>query len=259
MTLIVALEGKDGLALAADSRGTFGDPRGVTAQNDSVKKLYRVSNYVGILVAGAGELAVSLMDDVEKIINSEGLTGATQIYEKFIEIARAKYSNWFKDFTIQPVQGSEKPARPGIAAIIAGYNLDDDGKPSEKKVYKLHSLLDFAPQRSNYGFAVDGIAQYALYLFNRFYTKDRGVDELMHLATYSITETATQDGKVGGPVQAMVITDVSGTRELTKGEIDKIIASNERRSTRLRNSFFAPQARNDSTQNKATRRKKGAK
>ena len=39
MTLLVALRGKDGIVAAADSRGTFGDPRGVTAQNDSQRGL----------------------------------------------------------------------------------------------------------------------------------------------------------------------------------------------------------------------------
>lgn len=48
MTLTVCLKGKDGMVLASDSRGTFGDPRRVTAQNDNMKKLYAVSKYVGV-------------------------------------------------------------------------------------------------------------------------------------------------------------------------------------------------------------------
>lgn len=44
MTLIVALEGKDGLALASDSRDTFGDPRQVRAQNDTTQKLFKFSD-----------------------------------------------------------------------------------------------------------------------------------------------------------------------------------------------------------------------
>jgi len=35
MPLIVALEGKDGLLVAADSRGTIGDPRALTAISDA--------------------------------------------------------------------------------------------------------------------------------------------------------------------------------------------------------------------------------
>lgn len=51
MTLLVSLRGSDGLVVASDSRGTFGDPRGVTAQNDAQKKLYVVSKYTVIIVA----------------------------------------------------------------------------------------------------------------------------------------------------------------------------------------------------------------
>lgn len=59
MTLIVALKGADGLVLAGDSRGTYGDPRGVTAQNDSMIKLYQLTRYAGVLTAGNAGLGTS--------------------------------------------------------------------------------------------------------------------------------------------------------------------------------------------------------
>ena len=46
----------------------------------------------------------------------------------------------------------------------------------------------------DYGFAVEGIAQYALYLLNRLYRPDRSVQEFTALAVYTITETASHDG-----------------------------------------------------------------
>lgn len=91
--------------------------------------------------------------------------------------------------------------------------------------------------RSNYGFSVSGIPLFALYLFNRFYARDLSVEELLHLAVYSITETASQDGKVGGAIQALEIT-AKEAKELTKEEIEKIIESNNGRSTRLKKSFY---------------------
>ena len=56
MTLLVTLKGKDGLVLAADSRGTFGDPRGVTAQNDAQQKAHILAPHVAVLSAGSGEV-----------------------------------------------------------------------------------------------------------------------------------------------------------------------------------------------------------
>ena len=64
MTLLVALKGKDGLALAADSRGTFGDPRGVTAQNDSQEKAHILAPHVAALLAGSGEVGVLIVREV---------------------------------------------------------------------------------------------------------------------------------------------------------------------------------------------------
>lgn len=48
--MIVALQGKDGLVMAADSRGTVGDPRGLTAVNDSYAKIFKLSMYCGISI-----------------------------------------------------------------------------------------------------------------------------------------------------------------------------------------------------------------
>jgi 20S proteasome alpha/beta subunit len=56
MTLILCLKGIDGMVLASDSRGTFGDPKGVTAQNDTQKKVYRLTKFSGMLIAGSGEI-----------------------------------------------------------------------------------------------------------------------------------------------------------------------------------------------------------
>jgi hypothetical protein len=50
-----ALKGNDGLALGADSRGTFGDPRATTAQNDSQEKAHILARHVGGLVAVSSE------------------------------------------------------------------------------------------------------------------------------------------------------------------------------------------------------------
>jgi hypothetical protein len=46
MTLVATLEGKNGLVMAADSRGTIGDPRGLTAINDTQTKLFRLASGV---------------------------------------------------------------------------------------------------------------------------------------------------------------------------------------------------------------------
>jgi hypothetical protein len=44
------------------------------------------------------------------------------------------------------------------------------------------SPQDFSPMLHDYGFAVQGVAQYGLYLLNRLFQPDRTTDELIALA-----------------------------------------------------------------------------
>ncbi len=236
MTLLVALSGADGLVVASDSRGTFGDPRGVTAQNDSQKKLYVTSKYSAILAAGAGELGAQLMGEVTTAVKT--IEGVTPIMDATRGLVRAKYGDWFSRFAIQPVQGAPAPVRPDLALLIAGYDVDASGTPTDQRIFQLVSQADFAPMLHNYGFAIQGVAQYALYLLNRLYERGSTVEQLKALAVYVITETASQDGKVGGRVQMAVIRASEGCKELTVDEIGAIVTQNQRRSDALKASFF---------------------
>lgn len=131
------------------------------------------------------------------------------------------------------------PARPDLALLISGYDIDGAGNANEQRTFQLVSAADFAPMLHNYGFAVAGVAQYALYLLNRLYRRDSTVDQLKALASYVITETASQDGKVGGRVQMATITPAEGARELTTAQVDQIIERNGRRSDALKASFYS--------------------
>ena len=61
--LVVAIQGQDGLVLASDSRGTFGDPNSVTAQNDSQQKAHILSEHVAVTTSGNGEVAALLVHE----------------------------------------------------------------------------------------------------------------------------------------------------------------------------------------------------
>ncbi len=233
MTLLVGLRGTDGIVVASDSRGTFGDPRGVTAQNDAQKKLYVASNRACVLVAGSGELGGTIMAEALGIC--QPTDGISVILDKVRNHVRQRYNEWFPGFVLQPNPDGD-PVRPDLALLIAGYDMPAGGA-AEQKLFQIVSGLDFAPMLHNYGFALAGVAQYALYLLNRLYQPNSNVEQLKALAAYVITETASQDGKVGGPVQMATISP-AGTLELTADEITKIITNNERKSASLKNSFF---------------------
>ncbi|MDO8475062.1 MAG: hypothetical protein Q7W02_02505 [Candidatus Rokubacteria bacterium] len=238
MTLLVALKGSDGLVLAADSRGTFGDPRGVTAQNDAQQKAHILAPHVAVLAAGSGEVGALIIDLVRQQVTAQGTDGATAVLNVLRDMARARYQEWFPSvppiLPMAMVQTGQVAVRPDLAFLLGGY--EPDGTP---RLFGLGSFFDFSPMLHDYGFALQGIAQYGLYLLNRLYEPGRTMQELTALAIYVITETATQDGKVGGPVNVIVIRPgKEGCQSLPPEEVVKTRASNESRSKALRDSFY---------------------
>ena len=238
MTLLVALKGSDGMVLSSDSRGTFGDPRVVTAQNDAQQKAHILSPHVGVLVAGSGEIGAMVIDLAKQTLTERTVDGASQVLEILRNTARTQYQTWFTSIPpIQPfglVQLGQVPSRPELSFIVGGYEHDGTAR-----IFSLPSMLDFSPMLHDYGFAVQGVAQYALYLLNRLYEPDRTVEELASLAIYVITETASQDGKVGGPVKIITIKPGDeGCQILPPERVREIQTLNESRSRGLRDSFY---------------------
>jgi 20S proteasome alpha/beta subunit len=240
MTLLVALKAEDGLVLAADSRGTFGDPRGVTAQNDSQKKAHVLSKHVAVLLAGSGELGAMLVRNVEAKVQAEGLDGVTNVSSSFREVARQCYGEWFPHLPPAAPPGIPQMSRPDIQAIVAGFDPGANEAFDQARIIQLLSGLDFPPMLHEYGFALAGVAQYALYLLNRLYEPGRTVAELSALAVYAITETASQDGKVGGQVRLITITPQAGCVEVQDSEVERIIRQNGQRARKWRASFYGP-------------------
>ena len=157
------------------------------------------------------------------------------------ETARNSYEEWFPTVPAIPapqlVMTGQAPARPDLAFIVAGYELHEEGGPVPR-IYQLGSATDFAPMVHDYGFAVAGVAQYALYLLNRLYEPDRSTRELQALAVYVVTETASQDGKVGGPVKLVTVLPDTGGEILDQDAVSAIASANAERSKALRDSFY---------------------
>jgi 20S proteasome alpha/beta subunit len=93
LTLTVCLKGTDGIVIAADSRATFGDPRSVTVQNDTVKKIYLVRN-VGISQSGVPQANI-LVDEVKRSPESNGLAGVTDTMQIVRRVASTKFDEWY--------------------------------------------------------------------------------------------------------------------------------------------------------------------
>jgi 20S proteasome alpha/beta subunit len=236
MTLIAALQGQDGLVMGSDSRATIGDPRGLTAINDVQKKLSQLSKYWGIAVSGASELAERLVDILSNSIKGQNLENIDDIVNSTYDLFKKEYSNWFGTRTwvgTAPIIDQ----RPVLVFILAGFNKLKDSQ-FQSRIYLINSQLDFAPQLCPSGHMLAGIPQYATYLIHRLYNPQMAVVHLRALAAYLISETATQDPKVGGPIRIAEITPEKGYQELDESIVNEIIKKNEEQNLKLRKFFF---------------------
>ena len=175
--------------MAADSRGTIGDPRGLTAVNDTQQKLFQFGA-CGMVIAGAGEMALAIIDEFQKqginpadVDQAVGAFGAAALW----------CDNWYR--SIAPER------RPGVMFILGGYRPHPGGGPASPLVYILNSQSSFAPQLAGNYPMMAGVPQYAVYLSHRYYDPAISCDNAAALAEYLISETASQDQKVGGPIR----------------------------------------------------------
>jgi 20S proteasome alpha/beta subunit len=201
-------------------------------------KVHLVSDHAAVLIAGSGELGTQLIDEIAKTAKEQQVDGATRVTDLVRKTARERYGEWFPHLQPAVPPGMPAIARPDLAFLVAGYDLDVGGKYTIPRLYQTISALDFPPMLHEYGFVITGVAQYALYLLNRLYEPDRSLADLTSLAVYVITETASQDGKVGGPVRVVTITPDNGGSMLPENDVVAVHESNEKRARALRESFY---------------------
>lgn len=222
MTLAVAIKATDAIIMASDSRGTIGDPRGLTAVNDTQQKVFRFGN-CGLAIAGAAEMALAILDEFGKAgLNPKNVDEAVGAFAT----AAALCDGWYRG--IPPAQ------RPGAMFIVGGYR---DGKPPVPMVYILNSQANFAPQLANNYPMMAGVPQYAIYLSHRYYDTSISGKNAAALAAYLISETASQDPKVGGPLQIAQVTPTK-YQQLTPEQIEALQKKNQALNSKLKK-FFA--------------------
>jgi 20S proteasome alpha/beta subunit len=227
MTLVIAMKASNGIVLAADSRGTIGDPRGLTAINDTQTKLFRLGT-CGLALAGASEMGAVLLDEMRKL-GVDRIADVDAAVSQVFTISSTLFSQWFRE--------TPPPQRPGVLFTLAGYRIKEGAAP-EPMIYLLNSQLNFAPQLFDRTPCLSGVPQYAVYLVHRYYDPSISLDKAKALAEYLINETASQDPKVGGPVRMAEITQSTGYRELATDEVRAISAANEDLNQRLRTFFL---------------------
>ncbi|HEV2195405.1 MAG TPA: hypothetical protein VGR55_07465 [Candidatus Acidoferrum sp.] len=154
MSLAVAIEAANGIVLAADSRATFGDPRGMTAVNDTVQKIFRLSPRTAVAMVGQAEVGNALLQHIIAGLTAQPNANVDQAAESIRTLGNQFFGQWFgpPQFMMGP-SGPVPIPRPDVWFLLVGY--DNGGRP---KIINMGSVppFNFAPNVSTTGFAAAG-------------------------------------------------------------------------------------------------------
>lgn len=220
MSLAIAIEAADGIVLAADSRATFGDPRGMTAANDTVQKIYKLSPRTALAVVGQAEIGASLIQYIIAALAAQPGANVNTTAETIRTTGNQYFVQWFgpPQFMMGPMGAVSMP-RPDVWLLLIGHDAG-----GQAKILSLGSTppFNFAPNLSTTGFAALGVIPFAVYLLNRLYRRGMDLETAKDLAAYCILETATQDAKVGGPIRLAVARSDRDVVILAESEVAQI-------------------------------------
>lgn len=244
MTLIVGLITKNGIVLASDSRMISGNPAVASTQsNDTVRKIFRITDHCAMGISGSGEIGVSLIENFQEEINrlKNQLLTVMDIAERFRSYCCTKYESWFRRLSV------ESERIPDFNILVCGYAGLVNGKLTNPKIIRMSSYTQFAPMTTTTGFATLGIPTIANYLLNRLYLRNAiTLEQALSLASFCVIETESQDGRVGGNLQAATLSDQEVFKEIDeKGVNDLTISCQEVLKNGFQVGFYRPKPKEE--------------
>jgi len=214
MTLTIAAHGKDTannvfLILGADCRGVVQSQDGTRAELNIMKKIAKLSDHVGILIAGDGHAGNFLVQRfVEEHIGTN-IDGVSLVVDEFSNFCRTTLSN----LNNVPVNNI-----PQVVFIVAGLD-QQEGVFKKPKIFLLSSSNGFFIGQSPTPYEVQGKPFIAHYKFAKEFEYDENNNTIEGLARFvaqCIYDTHRTDGDVGLPTWIAQITS-DGYRELLEG------------------------------------------
>ena len=194
MSLLVYMKAEQSIIMAADV------------------KIFPLGRF-GIGIVGVSEIGNALLDELQR--QNIGSTGDfDKTIARIVEVSADCFNRWFGN--IPP------PQRPGVLLTVAGHRMRSS-VPPESMIYMLASQTNFAPQLFGHMPCMSGVPKYpqrAVYLAHSYYDPSISVERAKALAEYLISEIASQDPKVGGPIHIAEIDPDIGYHELTGEELN---------------------------------------
>jgi len=216
MTLVIAAHGSNFVILGADSRGTIGtEEQALIIGLDDQSKLISVTPHVGFLTFGLGDVAEMLVQEFRA--SSGSLDGVSLVAERFRAHCRQRWNDW--------LTGVRPEYFPGFGFLISGLDVDQESRFAVPHTYSLLSESGFVPSFHR-KFICMGCPMLANYILNKQYREDLTLESLAPLVAYAISETASVDRRVGGPIKIAII-DGSGYRLIPEETVEGWLEDSE--------------------------------
>lgn len=204
MTLIIGLKSRDGIVITSDSKASA-----EITSNDTVEKVFKLSDYSAVGIAGDGGLAMYFLDQIKNKLNYG--TGISDLAEQIRMKGKEKFNDFFEHLN--------PDKRPSLSLLLAGYT---DDHPPSPEIYILNSRDNFVPRKAVTGFECIGVPYIADYLLNRLYEKGIKVAAASEMGVLCIQETSSQDSGVGGPTRVYTFSAKDKFKEMSQGEVEKL-------------------------------------
>lgn len=195
---IVGLRGKDGIALASDTRGAAY----YLVLSKRVQKIFKLEERLGAAVSGTS-------GDVQSLVSM--LRAEANLY-------RLNHRRSISTKSLAQIASNLLHARRLFPYIVAGVfsGFDEDGP-------HLYFLDPVGGKLEEEKFASAGTGSTIAYgVLEQSYREEMGLDELTRLAAQSIKTAIERDAATGDKIVVAVI-DEKGYRELPEEEVEKLL------------------------------------
>ncbi|HNT27496.1 MAG TPA: hypothetical protein PKH10_04865 [bacterium] len=227
MSLVVAIQVESNdVILAADRRGTIGDPRSLVALDEGVSKLQKYGTQAVIGIVGTPAAVITPIRLAQETI------AANPAAHPLTVLTGTLKAHYHEHFGLRPYI-TEKPlvdARPVAIVLYA------DRRPHGQGLFQLPSPNNFTAMSDDRPYLMAGVSQYALYLFQRLWKQNFTIEEAKYLAAFLICETSKLDPKVGPTPDILSLTE-AGIQRSSEDEIAQIMVENTRRFDSFAESF----------------------
>lgn len=213
LSLTIALTGKDGLVLAADSRTTEGYTLGGPRIRDNVIKFIQLNENWGVLTYGLSDIGQAGLTALgEEILKGSGRLLLAAVLEKSTRIFDRVSSDWSRSNS--GIRRRDKD----VGFVMGGYDREERGF----RVFSFQSP-DFLARKLNGRCLLGGQWHIAKFLIRKFYTENMTVDFLKRLAVFLLDATMTVEKTVGGPMRLATVTESAGFQWVPEEEMKHIL------------------------------------